>query len=218
MTIVARTRSESIFALLRDHIITGRSSCGTPLRPAVLAVELGVAPDSLRQALARLEQQRLLIACYTDGYVVRPPSSLEMRELYALRRTLEPAAAAHAATQSDEAGRAAAHDAFARLDADRQLSPCDAAVRNRAFHVALVRPGRQLITIQVIENLSVMADRYAIAHLKHAGRNARVYTERAALLDAFMARDGVALEQLLTRHIQTMLDELTVDLKVPSEP
>ena len=71
-----------------------------------------------------------------------------------------------------------------------------------------MRPGDRLLTTQLIERLSILAERYVVAHLAPAGRDARAHQEHRALLDAFLARDGARLEALLAAHIGATLADL----------
>jgi DNA-binding GntR family transcriptional regulator len=208
MSAVVRTLSDRVFAIVRERIVSGDLRENRPIRQDALATELGVSKIPLREALARLEQDGLLGSQANRGYVVQPMTAGQAEEIYALRLAIEPAAAAHAAGLADDEDRAAAVAAFERLDAAAHDNLPEVAVRNRHFHVALVRPGGRPLTTQMVERLSILAERYAVRHLEPEGRESRAHREHRGLLDAFMAGDGPALETLLTRHIAGTLDDL----------
>lgn len=208
MSIVVRTLSERVFDVVRERIVTGALPIDTPIRQDALAAELGVSKIPLREALARLEQEGLLTSHANRGYFVRPMSAEEVDEIYALRLAIEPAAAAYAAARADEVARGAAVQAFEALDHAARSRLPDVAVRNREFHVALVRPAGRILTTQLVERLAVIAERYVVAHLEPAGRESRAHKEHKMLLDAFLARQGEQLEALLRQHIQATLDDL----------
>lgn len=210
MSIVVRTLSERVFEVVRERIVDGSLPTGLPIRQDALAAELGVSKIPLREALARLEQEGLLSSHANRGYFVRPMSMEEVDEIYALRLAIEPAAAAYAAANADDAARAAAVQAFEALDNAAHSKLAEVAVCNREFHVALVRPGGRLLTTQLVERLSVIAERYVVAHLEPAGRESRAHKEHRMLLDAFLAGDGDTLDALLRQHIQATLDDLKV--------
>ena len=196
--------------MVRERIVDGSLPTGLPIRQDALAAELGVSKIPLREALARLEQEGLLSSHANRGYFVRPMSTEEVDEIYALRLAIEPAAAAYAAAKADDAARAAAVQAFEALDNAAHSKLAEVAVCNREFHVALVRPGGRLLTTQLVERLSVIAERYVVAHLEPAGRESRAHKEHRMLLDAFLAGDGDTLDALLRQHIQATLDDLKV--------
>lgn len=207
-SIVVRTLSERVFEVVREQIVTGRLGTGVPIRQDALAAELGVSKIPLREALARLEQEGLLVSQANRGYFIQPMAAEQADEIYALRLSIEPAAAAYAATVADDRARAVAVEAFERLDTAAHTNLAEVAVRNRDFHTALVRPGGRLLTTQLVERLSILAERYVVAHLQPAGRESRAHQEHRGLLDAWLARDAETLARLLAQHISATRDDL----------
>ncbi|PXA93074.1 GntR family transcriptional regulator, partial [Nostoc sp. 3335mG] len=200
--IVVRTLSDQVFSVVRDRIVNGLLREDMPIRQDALAMELGVSKIPLREALARLEQEGLLVSQANRGYSVRALSAEQADEIYALRLAIEPAAAVRAALVANDADRTAARDAFQALDQAAQSNLAEVAVCNRAFHVALVRPGGGLLTTQLVERLAFLAERYVIRHLEPAGRDARAHLEHRHLIDAWLARDAASLQTLLHGHIE----------------
>ncbi|WP_342029316.1 GntR family transcriptional regulator [Sphingomonas sp. CFBP 13720] len=209
-TIVVRTLSDQVFAIVRERIVTGQLAGDAPIRQDALATELGVSKIPLREALGRLEQDGLLQSQPNRGYTVQPMSADQADEIYALRLSIEPAAAARAALHASDADRGAATAAFHALDKAAHGNLGEVAMRNRDFHVALVRPGDRAITTQLVERLAIQAERYVVAHLEPAGRDARAHLEHRDIIDAWLARDGVTLQALLHRHIEATLLDLRV--------
>jgi DNA-binding GntR family transcriptional regulator len=208
VTIVVRTLAERIFDVIRERIVEGKLPVMEPVRQDALAAELGVSKIPLREALTRLEHEGLLTSQANRGWFVRPMSSDQAEEIYLLRLAIEPAAAAYACAHADEADKRAAVEAFERLDAAASGNLTDVGLRNREFHVALVRPGKRLLTTQHVERLEVLAERYVIAHLEPAGRGDRAHTEHRDLLDAWLAGEADKVKTLLTQHIASTLDDL----------
>jgi DNA-binding GntR family transcriptional regulator len=208
MSIVIRTLSERVFEIVREKIVNGTLPVDTAIRQDALASELGVSKIPLREALARLEQEGLLISHANRGYFVQPMSSEQAEEIFALRLSIEPQAAAFAARHAVDEDRAQANRAFQMLESAADSNLADVAVRNRDFHIALVRPGQKLLTTQLVEKLAVLAERYVIAHLEPAGRDARAHREHRTLFDAWTARDARKVQKLLKAHIQGTLDDL----------
>lgn len=208
MTIVVRTLAERIFEVIRERIVEGKLPVMEPVRQDALAAELGVSKIPLREALARLEHEGLLTSQANRGWFVRPMSEDQAEEIYLLRLAIEPAAAAFACAHADDADKDAARHAFELLDAAASGNPNDVAVRNREFHVSLVRPGKRLLTTQLVERLEVLAERYVVAHLEPAGRDDRAHNEHSDLLESWLAGDADRVKALLTAHIASTLDDL----------
>jgi len=80
-----------VYAALREHLRTGRIARGVALQEAALAAQLGVSRTPVREALARLASEGLVIA---DGRTFAGPelSAADVEEIYALRFLLEPEA------------------------------------------------------------------------------------------------------------------------------
>ncbi|MCG2839618.1 GntR family transcriptional regulator [Sandaracinobacter sp. RS1-74] len=208
MSIVVRTLSEHVFDIVRERIVTGQLGTEAPIRQDALAAQLGVSKIPVREALARLEQEGLLTSLANRGYFVKPMSAARRDEIFELRLAIEPAAAARAALRATAADHEAARAAFEALDTAAGENPADVAVRNRQFHTALVRPGERALTTQLVERLSILAERYVVAHLQPAGRGTRAHQEHWEMLEAWIAGDAPAVERLLAHHIQATLDDL----------
>lgn len=212
MSIVVRTLSDQVFEIVRERIVTGSLPQDMPIRQDTLANELGVSKIPLREALARLEQDGLLTSQANRGYAVRPMSTAELDEIYSLRLKIEPDAAAHASTVATDEDRTEVIEAFGRLDRAAADDLGKVAIRNREFHSALVRPGRRNLTTQLVDRLAVVAERYVVAHLQPAGRDARAHREHRQLLDAWLARDARKVKALLTQHIGATADDVRAQL------
>ena len=213
MSIVVRTLSERIFEIVREQILKGQLPNGAPIRQDALANELGVSKIPLREALGRLEQAGLLVNQPNRGYFVLPMSREQADEIFALRLSIEPQAAAYASQVATDKDRSQAMLAFTALETAADSNLADVAVRNREFHIALVEAGNRSVTTQLVERLAILAERYVIAHLKPAGRDARAHLEHRGLFDAWLKRDKRKVEKLLKEHIQGTLKDLRAQFK-----
>lgn len=224
MNIVSRTLSDQAFEVIRERILSTRIPPLTPIRQEALAEELGISKIPLREALTRLEQHGLLVSHPNRGYIVPALTSMEAEEVFALRLKIEPEAAAQASLDADDAQREAAKAALVALEAmsNANADASPVAALNRAFHLAMVRPGGRLVTAQLVERLLVLAERYVHKHLEPAGRDVRAHREHRALLKAWLMRDADRVSALLSRHIAATLDDLRMQLHegaaAPKEP
>lgn len=208
MSIVVRTLSEQIFAVVREQIVTGKLPHDQPIRQDALAHQLGVSKIPLREALARLEQEGLLTSQANRGFFVRSMSADEAEEVFALRLMIEPDAVAAASLAATTADHDAARAALAQLDRAASGQLQEVAARNRDFHMALVRPGGRLLTTQLVERLQVMSERYVHKHLEPAGREDRAHLEHDVLLNAWIGRDASRAKSLAAEHIGGTLADL----------
>ena len=212
MTIVTRTLADQAFEVIRERILSARIPPLAPIRQDALAEDLGISKIPLREALARLEQHGLLRSYANRGFFVPALTTTEAEEVFALRLKIEPEAAARASLDATDAERDAATAALDALDAMLATDPRGAVLLNRAFHLALVRPGGREVTTQLVERLHVLAERYVHKHLEPAGRNTRAQHEHRELLQAWLARDVERVTRQLAQHITTTLDDLRAQL------
>jgi DNA-binding GntR family transcriptional regulator len=207
-TIVPRPLPEVIYENVRERILSGRLAPGQPVRQDALAGDLGVSKIPLREALTRLEHDGLITANPRRGYEVKPITAAEAEEIFDLRLSVEPAAAALAARTADDADRAAARTALEALDAELEAGGPNVSVLNRAFHLALVTPARRPLTTALVDRLHTLAERYVRAHLQPEGRSDRARQEHAALLAAWAACRADDVEVQLSDHIIATLHDL----------
>ncbi|SFK55105.1 DNA-binding transcriptional regulator, GntR family [Sphingomonas sp. NFR04] len=208
MSIVVRTLSEQIFTIVREQIVSGKLPVEQAIRQDALANQLGVSKIPLREALARLEQEGLLVGQANRGYFVRAMSSGEAEEIFALRLAIEPDAVAAGALSATDLDRAAAREALAALDLAANEHLDEVAARNREFHIAMVRPGGRLLTTQLVERLQILAERYVHKHLEPAGREDRAHLEHAELMTAWERGDADRTRALARAHIEGTLTDL----------
>ena len=208
-----RTLSDRLVDVLRDYILSGAIEPDLPIRQDALAADLRVSKIPLREALARLEQDGLVVSQPNRGFFVRSMSPEEAEEIYALRLTLEPDAAAHACLIATTDDQEKAREALAAFDIDAAAQKTTVGALNRAFHIALVRPGGQRITTNIVARLHVLADRYVRKHLEPKGRVLRAEAEHHEMLEAWVKRKDTKVRKLITEHLEHTLGDLRVALR-----
>jgi DNA-binding GntR family transcriptional regulator len=213
-----RTLSDRLVDVLRDYILSGAIEPDLPIRQDALAAELRVSKIPLREALARLEQDGLVVSQPNRGFFVRSMSPEEAEEIYALRLTLEPDAAAHACLIATADDQEKARQALAAFDIDAAAQKTTVGALNRAFHIALVRPGGQRITTNIVARLHVLADRYVRKHLEPKGRVLRAEAEHHEMLEAWVKRKDARVRKLITEHLENTLGDLRAVLRAQAAP
>ncbi|PXA88169.1 GntR family transcriptional regulator [Caulobacter sp. D4A] len=211
MSIVVRTLSDQTYEIVRRRILTGAMPPGAAVRQDTIAGELGVSKIPLREALSRLEQDGLLNSYPNRGYVVRPASTEEASEVFALRLKLEPGATAEASRKAGPEDHVRAEAALAALETELGKPDGDHVAFNHAFHMSLVRPGGH-ITSQLVERLQILSERYVRIHLEPFGRDERASREHRQILEAWKAGDAATVEAVVAEHIQGTLDDLRQQL------
>ncbi len=213
-----RTLSERLVEVLRDFILSGTIESELPIRQDALASELRVSKIPLREALARLEQDGLVVSQPNRGFFVRPMSPEEAEEIYALRLKLEPDAAAQASLKAGAADHERARQALAQFDVEAAAHQPTVGAANRAFHLALVQPCGQRLTTDIVARLHVLADRYVRKHLEPQGRVLRAEAEHHGMLEAWASRKEARVRKLIAGHLEHTLEDLRGALRGPASP
>jgi DNA-binding GntR family transcriptional regulator len=217
MTLVVRSLSDQLVGLVRDRILSGKVAPNSPIRQDALANELGISKIPLREALTRLEQEGLVDSQTNRGFFVRGLSASEAEEVYALRLKLEPDAVALASQRATPEQHQSARDTLARLYEATDAGGEGVGAFNRAFHLALLRPSGQLITVNILERLHVLSERYVRKHLEPLGRDERAKEEHREMLDAWLGRDYDALRNVTVGHIAKTLEDLRQQLNAEKD-
>jgi DNA-binding GntR family transcriptional regulator len=195
---------ENIYEALRAAILTCDVPPGEELRELDLAARYAVSRAPVREALQRLEQERLVTVLPRQGYKVAPIDIADARDLFGIRIALEPASASAAAAEASDSTLRA-------LDRFRELrSEITFIDDNRDFHVAVAEASGNRRMADVLRELVEQADRMvrvSIANLRDRDID-RLVAEHAAIIDALQARDGRRAARLVRAHVGDARDRI----------
>lgn len=204
--------TEEIYEVVRERILSGALSADDPVRQDALAHSLGVSKIPLREALVRLEQDGLLNLERNRGFFVRPLNAAEAEEVFALRLKIEPECVVLGALKATRADQDEARLALEALEREIEARGPRRGPLNRAFHLSLARPAHRPVTLQLLERLHVLSERYVREHLEPQGREDRAHTEHRLLLTHWMSRNEADVLKSATQHIEGTLLDLRAQL------
>ncbi|MBP2471575.1 DNA-binding GntR family transcriptional regulator [Crossiella equi] len=131
------TTAQQVADGLSERILAGAFGPGDRLRESAIATELGVARNTVREAVRMLELGGLVRYEVNRGAVVISPTPEGVEALYTARERLETAAAARGVRRPEQLTAIA--DAFAALEeAAASRDPARIVDRDLAFHAAVV--------------------------------------------------------------------------------
>jgi DNA-binding GntR family transcriptional regulator len=198
----AATDAQTVYADLRGQILSGALPPGTPLREIALAERFGVSRTPVREALRRLQQDRLL-APGARGMQVRAIEPHEVMQVYDMRVLLEAEAAGQAARSRGDADLMRLEGLLAR---DRALADPDDATRvrtNLEFHSSIWHATHNPVLLDLLDRLSIHLVHAPRSTLSVAGRWATALDEHARLVAAVQARDEEAAREIAGQHMTT---------------
>ncbi len=201
------TLAGKAYDLLRHDIVSGALAPGQPLRMAQLSARYAMGFSPIREALSRLQAERLVVSVALRGFTVAPLSAAELADTTRTRIFVEAEALRLAIVQGDDAWEAGIVSALHALQAQtrRAADAGDGAAaravedRHRAFHAALIAACGSAWLLDFSRRLYAEAERYRFPALMGApGRD--VGAEHAALAEAALARDAGRACALLADH------------------
>lgn len=194
-------RVEQAYNYLKQAIQTHRLKPGDRLREAELAEVIGVSRTPLREALARLESDGMIVNDSTRGLVVMELDYNMVSELYYMREVLEGTAARLAAQHASDVELTIIEEICEQYRRSLGDGPALAA-KNRQFHEALYRCAHNRYLLRTLtalhDTLALLGD----TMLSDPGRAERTLNEHEAIAQAIKKRDPDAAETATRSHIR----------------
>ncbi len=185
---------ERVYRILIKAIERGELKGGTRLRELDLAKQIGVSRTPVREALARLEAQGLVVSDSSRGMVVEELDHRAITELYAMREVLEGTAARLASQHASEVEITILRKIVERHE---QLSePLDLAENNKLFHGTLYRCSHNRYLLKMLRSTHEAMLLLGQNALSTKGSTKEWTQEHLALVEAIERHDGEAAEKL----------------------
>lgn len=220
------SKTEAAYRLLRRDILTTRLMPGAPLKFSALRSAYGLGWTPLREALSRLEAERLVTAVSNRGFAVAPVSREELEDLARARMVVELPLLAESIERGDSDWEAAVVTAHYRLSRCKIAvdDSSDAAVdewdeKHEAFHAALLSAATSSWLLRFRSTIADQLRRHhrflglsptlrAAAGMKHgyeaavaALREAMAIDSHTELMKAALDRDVERAKALMAAHI-----------------
>jgi DNA-binding GntR family transcriptional regulator len=211
---------EKAYRRIRTDILFGKLLPGERLKLDRLRDEYEASVGTLRELLARLASEGLVVAESQRGFEVAPVSAENLREIAALRLLLE----SHALTQSFVAGDmdwegrvVAAHHKLSaiekRLLAGERAGPEAWKRYDWEFHHALISACGSNALLEIHEPVYAKYLRYQMVAGIFRGEIAA--REHKKLLECALDRDAATARDVLTVHIEACVDFTISKGKLP---
>ena len=206
--------AEAALERLREAIIMGELTPGTPLRLEDLARQLGMSISPIREAVRQLEALGLAEHVPHHGAKVMRLDVEELRELFSIRLALEGMAVRRAAALFEEANAQSARAHLTAYDDARHRGDIRAAVRaHGSFHFALYEAAKSGWLLRLIRPAWDSCERYRPVLLEEGPVQDRHEELDVELLDSCLAHDPERAARALHDHLETAADIYAVELK-----
>jgi DNA-binding GntR family transcriptional regulator len=207
--------AEAIYTTLREAILSGVLAPGDRLGEEQLARLFKRSRTPVREAIFRLESERLTQRATRRGFVVGGMTHEQVLDVYAVRATLDGLAA-----------RLAAHamlpveiDRLRWLNAEmRHAAECEQYVAilnlNIQFHEAICRASRNSVVVQFMGQIHDWVRRFPETTLSYPTRAFEAIDEHDRLIDAFSRRAPEEAEHIALAHMEKALHVRVAMLQV----
>ena len=202
-------QTRQVFDHLRAAIVGGRVPPGSKLNIAGLAEELEVSAGAVRESLAMLEAEALVISEPARGYRVSPVSLADLEQLVTARIEIEKLCLAEAIRHGDLEWEGGIVSAFHRLSRVPERDPDQPGrlhhewtLNHEAFHRNLVAGCPNQWLLRMHQLLYQQSERYRQLSAPLGGDGRDVKAEHQALVDAVLDRDVQKAQQLIADHLR----------------
>ncbi len=200
---------ERMVATILDH----RLPPGTKLVEDRLATAFGVSRTRIRPVLVRLANEQIVTLTLNRGATVAQPSEAEAREVFEVRRMIEPTLIACFIKQASGDDIAVLSQCIAQEEDARRVGDMRRAIRlsgdfhlhiaNASQHQTLGRILRELVSRTSLILMTYRADVQPQSESSRCGCQ-----EHRALLDAIRLRDAREAARLMGEHLAQLESQL----------
>ena len=195
--------SEVAYTWIRDRLVLLDLRPGEPVNEERIAAELGMGRTPVREALKRLESDRLVVSFPRRGTFTAEINITDLAQIFEVRRQLEPLAAGLAAVRADEPEREQLTRLLGDLEAPssgrqtfRELMVADLRV-HRSLYGATHNPFLEDTLIQY-DNLATRI--WGVFGPQLSGAGAHI-EEHLPLLRAVIGADQHKAARLARQHV-----------------
>ena len=205
--------ADQVFDKLENDIIQGVYAKGEILTELKLVEQLGVSRTPIREALRRLEQERL-IEDAGKGSKVLGITEDDLLDIMNIRERIEGLAAFYAAQNITEEGKAELTHIvdlqefyFSKNDADHLRHVDD------EFHDAICRLSKRTVITDTLIPLHRKTRRYRRIAMEDRERTAKTPHEHRQIYEAIISGDSLLAKQLTKAHIANAKDHMIERIK-----
>lgn len=191
---------ETAYDRLHEAIETGALKPGDRISVNALADTLNVSRTPVREAIAWLETDGLIVHAPYRGRVVAELDRQMVTELYAIRLVLETSAAELAAHNASESEIEEFKDMLI-LEKTTLGDPIQRERQNRRFHEAIFRSAHNRYLITTLKALQIPMILLGPATANDPLRLESAYAEHIELVDRIARHDADGAREVVRRHL-----------------
>ncbi|WP_328612046.1 GntR family transcriptional regulator [Amycolatopsis sp. NBC_00345] len=201
MPVTGPSLAEQAYLFVRDRLVMLDIKPGDPINEEWLGGALGMGRTPIREALKRLEAERLVVAYPRRGTFATDVNISDLAHISEVRRTLEPAATAAAAERATEADRERLTALRERLDTGQPAENTDLLRIDLELHRAVYACVHNPFLEDTLIHYDNLATRIWCVFLPRLRGMAGHVNEHAPLLTAIIDGDAKKAAKLTLDHV-----------------
>jgi DNA-binding GntR family transcriptional regulator len=204
MNAFSNSIQDQIYARLRRDILDGVYQPGQTLRQEEMARQSNASRVPLREALARLEAEGLIVRRPRRGYAVALLDHADIVEIFELRMVLEEHAGYLAARSRTAEDVETVRELLVRMEgADHTHEGAFArwSLTNYRFHNRIIESSRRPRLCRIALSLRDSVEAYVRLEAAMTGEVRDAESEHRQIFDAFRAGDANGLAKLSRQHV-----------------
>lgn len=195
------TISAQVHAHLRQQIVRGHYLPRQRISENELAAALGVSRTPVREALGKLQEERLIETVPQRGTTIAPIPIADVHANQFVREALECATIARAAERATPAD---ARRLRSMLESQREARESDAAffAADEAMHAELMRIAGEPSVWRVVETAKLQLDRVRHLAVRNQIKRQAVIREHAQIVQRVVAHDAEGAVAAMRQHLR----------------
>ncbi|HHW01400.1 MAG TPA: GntR family transcriptional regulator [Thermoanaerobacterales bacterium] len=198
-----KTVRDAVFERLRKAILNGYFKPGERLVESQIAEEMGVSRTPVREAIRRLEIEKLVVNLPRKGVMVAPINESQVKEIFNIRGALEGLAVKLAIDNIDSKTLRQMEEILQEMDQAIKKGDLDKEVEcNTRFHDCILNASKSPKLSELLRNIHDQIQRFRHKSLSVEGRPQIALSEHNDILQAIKEKDKSKAEQLIKNHIE----------------
>ena len=214
--VATATLTDQIFRKIQTAIVSGEIAAGSKISEPELARVYGISRGPLREAIHRLEGQKLVERTAHVGARVVSLSHQQLFELYQIRENLEGLACRLAAQSIDKQQILNLREVLHLHAQDPNFKEGKGYYLQEGqddFHYCIIKnSGNKTLEKMLCDELYHLIRMYRIQYSKTPNRPHRALSEHIRILDAIAEGDAELAELLMRRHIAASYQNIEQNL------
>ena len=194
--------ADQIFMEIENNILTGVYAKGEVFTEIGFSEKLGVSRTPIREAIRRLEQERL-IDVTTKGIVILGISKKDISDMYEVRLRIEGLAYRWAANSISEEGKKELLEIVELQEFYTSKKDVD-NIKNMdsKFHEIVYNNCGSIVLSDILHQLHKKVTKYRKASVSNNERAFQSTKEHREILDAILSGNGELAERLTVDHVK----------------